>query len=409
MTHEELAGRRVLILVENNSVPRDPRVWNESRSLHAAGCEVVVICPVGADDESRPHEQRDGIEIHRFAHRPSSGGVVGYALEYLAASRRIWRLIRRLSADRPFDVVQACNPPDLLLPVARAAGAGGAAFVFDHHDLVPELFESRFGRRGPEHVVARRLEQSSFHLADVVLSTNESYRTVAVTRGGKEPEDVFVVRNGPDPDVLAPSAPVPELKQGKPFLLAYLGIMGPQDGVDHAVRALRALRELRDDWHAVFAGSGDALPGLRRLAAELDLADVVEFPGRIDAPAIADLLSTADVCLAPEPSSPLNDVSTMMKIGEYMSFARPVVAFDLPESRFTAGDAALYAEPNDERQYADRISELLDDEERRLAMGRLGRSRIEERFSWAHSEQSLLRAYARALEKRAPGYLTAST
>jgi glycosyltransferase involved in cell wall biosynthesis len=409
MTHEELAGRRVLILVENNSVPRDPRVWNESRSLHAAGCEVVVVCPVGADDESRPFEQRDGIEIHRFAHRPSSGGVAGYAVEYLAASRRIWRLIRRLSADRPFDVVQACNPPDLLLPVARAAGAGGAAFVFDHHDLVPELFESRFGRRGPEHVAARWLEWSSFHLADVVLSTNESYRSVAIARGGKDPEDVFVVRNGPEPDVLAPAAPVPALKRGKPFLLAYLGIMGPQDGVDHAVRALDALHQSRDDWHAIFAGSGDALPGLRRLAAELHLTDVVEFPGRIESAAIVDLLSTADVCLAPEPSSPLNDVSTMVKIGEYMSFARPIVAFDLAESRFTAGDAALYAEPNDERQYAQRISELLDDDGLRLAMGRLGRSRIEERFSWGHSEQSLLRAYVRALEKRGHNHLTAST
>jgi glycosyltransferase involved in cell wall biosynthesis len=409
MTHTELAGRRVLILVENNSVPNDPRVWNESRSLRAAGCEVAVICPVGAGDESKPFEQRDGIEIHRFDHRPSSGGVGGYAIEYLTASRMIWRLIRRVAADRPFDVVQACNPPDLLLPVARAAGVGRAAFVYDHHDLVPELFESRYGRRGPEHVVARWFERSSFHLADVVLSTNESYRRVAITRGGKDPEDVFVVRNGPDPDVLAPAASAPELKRGKPFLLAYLGIMGPQDGVDHAVRALRALRESREDWHAVFAGSGDALPGLQRLAGELDLADLVEFPGRIESAAIADLLSTADVCLAPEPSSPLNDVSTMMKIGEYMSFARPIVAFDLAESRFTAGDAALYAEPNDERQYAQRISELLDDDQLRLAMGRLGRSRIVERLSWAHSEQSLLRAYARALEKRGHAHLTAST
>jgi glycosyltransferase involved in cell wall biosynthesis len=400
MTDEQLAGRRVLILVENFSVPGDPRVWDESRTLQRAGSEVVVICPVGAGDASTTFEERDGIEIHRFEPSPSSGGLLGYALEYLAAGWKIWRLIRRVSSARGFDVVQACNPPDVLLLVARAAGTRRAALVFDHHDLVPELFESRFGGRGLAHAVARWLERVSFRLADVVISTNESYRRIAIARGRKQPEDVFVVRNGPDPDVLVQAGAVPELKRGKRFLLAYLGIMGPQDGVDHAVRALAALRELRDDWHAVLAGDGDALPGLRHLATELGLDDVVEFPGRIELPGIVDLLSTADVCLAPEPSSPLNDASTMVKIGEYMAFSRPIVAFDLPESRLTAGDAALYAVPNDERQYAERIAELLDDEERRLGMGRVGRSRIEERFSWAHSEQSLLRAYARALEKR---------
>jgi glycosyltransferase involved in cell wall biosynthesis len=391
------ATGRVLILVENLSVPRDPRVWHEAVSLHRAGFEVVVVSPRGEAAESEEHTLHDGVEIHRFKMRSSSGGLVGYAVEYLTAMWRIGVLVRRLSRHRAFDVIHACNPPDLLLPTVVIAGRRGARLIFDHHDLVPELFEARYGRRGLGYTVARLLERLTFALADVVLATNESYREVAISRGGVAPENVFVVRNGPDPAVFARGAPVASLKRGKPYLLAYLGIMGAQDGVDYALRALATLRQRREDWHAVFAGDGEMLASLRELAHELGLEAAVEFVGRIDRAEIVELLSTADVCLAPEPQSPLNDLSTMVKIGEYMAFACPIVAFDLKESRFTAQDAGLYAVPNDPADFASRIDEFLDSPGLRSDAGFAGRERVEKTLAWKHSERELLAAYEHAL------------
>jgi glycosyltransferase involved in cell wall biosynthesis len=230
-----------------------------------------------------------------------------------------------------------------------------------------------------------------------VIATNESYRAVALRRGRKRPEDVFVVRNGPDLARLRPGEPDPSLRAGRAHLLAYVGVIAPQDGVDHALRALALLRERRRDWRAVFAGEGDALPELRRLASELGLSDDVEFVGWLDDEGVRRLLSTADVCVSPEPASPLNDASTMIKVAEYMAMGRPVVCYDLAESRATAGDAAVYARANDEGALADAIAGLLDDPNRREAMGRAGRLRVERVLAWEHSEGALLDAYERVI------------
>jgi glycosyltransferase involved in cell wall biosynthesis len=388
----------VLMLVENMPVPTDRRVWPEAQALRDAGYEVVIVCPRGVDVDAAPFEVVDGIEIHRF---PSAvgDGTLGFVREYVSAFWHIVRLTRRLGRQRAFAVVHAANPPDYLLLAARSLKRRGAAFIFDHHDLFPELYRIRFGGgRGLVYRLALMLEKLSFRLADVVVSTNESYRRIAIERGGKRPEDVFVVRNAPDATRFRPAEPDPALRRGKKHLLVYVGVMAPQDGVDRALRALSLLRDRRDDWHAIFAGDGEAYEEVRALATELGLDDVIEFPGFLhDQAAVARILGTADVCLAPEPKDPLNEVSTLIKIAEYMAVGRPIVSFDLQETRITAGEAAAYAEPNNESSFATRIDELLDDPDRRRRMGEAGRERIEQRYSWEHSKAALLAVYERLL------------
>jgi glycosyltransferase involved in cell wall biosynthesis len=393
---------RVLIISENAPVPADRRVWNISRTLTAAGWQVVIACAQGPDRDDAPYEVLEGIEIHRYPLRPAAS-TLGYAREYGQALWRLRKLVRRLASERRFDVVHACNPPDLLLLAARSLRRQGTRFIFDHHDLVPELYRSRFGR-GEDlgYRATLRAERVAYRMADVSLATNGSYARVAVERGRLDPEDVFVVRNGPDLTRFRPVPADPAWRRGRAHLISYLGIMGPQDGVDHALRALAALRELRDDWHAVFVGDGDALPAMRALADELALGDHVEFAGWRGDDDIRLILSSSDVCLAPDPPSPLNDVSTMIKIPEYMALGRAVASYALPESRVSAGDSALYAAPGDPDSLGRCVAELLDDPARRERMGAMARERIETELSWQHSEGALLAAYARVLSRPAP-------
>jgi glycosyltransferase involved in cell wall biosynthesis len=391
------------MICENESVPTDRRVWGMGRTLTAAGCDVSIVCPQSherrrARDESIAYEVLEGIRVHRFPLAFATGGIGGYVREYGSALRRTRQLVSRLTRQQPFDVVHVCNPPDFMFVAAWPALRKGARLVFDHHDLTPELFRARFGEgRGLLHALTKLSERASFRAADVVLSTNESYRRIARTRGRKSADQVFVVRNGPDTRRFRPVAVDESLKRGKSLLIGYVGVMAPQDGVDHALRALAVLRERRQDWHAVFAGEGDARSQLERLAQQLGIGEAVEFVGWLGDEAIMRLLSTCDVCLAPEPPTPLNDVSTMVKIAEYLAMARPVVAYDLQESRFTAGDAAVYATPDDVASFSARIEELLDDPQRRATMGTTGQDRVEHMLSWQCSEAALLKAYARAL------------
>ncbi|MFC1404169.1 MULTISPECIES: glycosyltransferase family 4 protein [Streptacidiphilus] len=392
-------GRRALILVENLSVPFDRRVWQECTTLRDAGWQVEVICPRGSKRDTEPEAEIDGVRIHRYPLRAATGGPLGYLREYGSALLHTLRLARRVG---PVDVVHACNPPDLLFLPALWLKRRGARFVFDQHDLVPELYLSRFDRG--EDLIYRAvcaMERLTYRHADVVISTNESYRDVALRRGGKQPADVFVVRSAPDVDRFRPVPAEPELKRGKPHLLCYLGVMGPQDGVDYALRALAKLRDEvgRTDWHAVFVGAGDAFDAMVELAGQLGLADQVEFTGRIPDADLARYLSTADVCLSPDPRNPLNDVSTMNKVLEYMAMSRPIVSFDLREARVSAGDAALYAPANDEAEFAVLIAQLMDDPEERARMGKIGQERISGPLSWRNSQRSLLDAYASAFAR----------
>ena len=388
---------RAIVLVENLSVPTDRRVWLETRALARAGWQVDVVCPTGVERDRERHVELEGVAIHRYPRREATGGPWGYLAEYGWALWHMRRAVRSLLRRGPVDVVHLCNPPDVLFLAAGAARRRGARLVFDHHDLVPELYAARFGAdAGLAQRATRLAERLTFRRADVVLSPNESYRRIALERGGKRLEDVFVVRMAPDPSRFRPVPPEPSLRRGKRHLLAYVGTIGPQDGVDHALRALAALRRRRADWHAVFAGRGDAVPGLLGLAEELGLGEAVEFAGFLEDADVLCLLSTADVCLSPEPRNALNDVSTMIKVTEYMALGRPIVAFDLTETRASAGEAALYAEPNDDDAYAAALERLLDDPGLREELGAAGRRRAAE-LSWERSEQALLAAYGHAL------------
>jgi len=394
---------RVLVINENESVPSDRRVWAISQTLIGAGYEVVVVCPQGDEGERAGGERAafeilDGVHIHRFPVRFASGGLSGYAGEYGAALWRTTRAVASVVRAAPIDVVHVCNPPDFMFLAATPALRRGARLVFDHHDLTPELFLTRFST-APRlaHRMTLAAERIAMRAADTVLSSNDSYKRIAVTRGRKPRDSVFVVRNGPDTRRFKPTEPVNSLKHGRALLLAYVGVMAPQDGVDYALHALAELAASRTDWHATFAGEGEARPALEQLAIQLGIGDHVEFTGWLGDTAITRLLSTADVCLSPEPKSALNDVSTMVKLGEYLAMSRPIVAFDLTESRLAAQDAALYATPNEPSAFAACIDDLLSDPDRRRQMGALGRERVEQTLCWERSEEQLLAAYERTL------------
>ncbi|MCV7173809.1 glycosyltransferase family 4 protein [Mycobacterium manitobense] len=395
-------SRHIVVLVENLSVPFDRRVWQESRALVDAGFRVTVICPAGVDRDREPEAVIDGVRILRYPLRPATGGPLGYLREYGLALWHTARLALRVRRAGPIDVVHACNPPDLLFLVALMLRPGGTRFVFDHHDLVPELFQSRFPGGGrPLYWLTRLLERLTFAAADSVISTNESYRRVAIQRGGMAPDRVTVVRSAPDLSRFVPREPDPELRRGKRYLLAYLGVMGPQDGVDYALRALRILRDDlgRDDVHCVFMGAGDAYDDMVALSRRLGIDDMVEFPGRVPDEFVQRCLSTADVCLSPDPLNPLNDVSTMNKVVEYMAMGRPIVSFELREAQVSARDAAVYVPANDEAAFAKATDDLLGDPERRARMGAFGRRRVEQDLSWAVSRRTLVRFYNRLLDR----------
>jgi glycosyltransferase involved in cell wall biosynthesis len=395
--------QHILILVENLSVPFDRRVWQESSALVDAGFDVTVICPSGTIGDRRPETVIDGVRILRYQLRAATRGPLGYLREYGLALWHTLRLAVRVRREGPVDAVHACNPPDLLFLVALVLRAGGARFVFDHHDLVPELFLSRFpGRSSIFYWLTRFLERVTFAAADAVISTNESYRRVAIERGRVNPVNIAVVRSAPDLSRFVPQEPDEVLRRGKRYLLAYLGVMGPQDGVDYALRSLRVLRYDigRDDFHCVFMGSGDVYDDMVKLSAELGLADCAEFPGRVSDEVVQRCLSTADVCLSPDPINPLNDLSTMNKVIEYMAMGRPIVSFDLHEARVSAGEAAVYVPDNDESAFARAIDAMLDDPLRRRRMGEFGRNRVTSELSWDTSARNLVSFYDGLLSAR---------
>ncbi len=383
---------RVLIIVQNLPVPFDRRVWLECQTLTDAGYDVTVVCPRGKD--SLPYQVVDGVAIHTYPPYAPGGSKAGFALEYAYSFLATARLASAARKQGPFDVVQACNPPDIFWPLARWFRArDGSRFVFDHHDLCPELFESRF----PDGPAALRrglllLERATFRTADRVTSTNESYARVARERGGKVPGDVTVVRTGPDPDRLRAGPETSALRRGRDHLVAYLGVMGPQDGVDLVLAAADVIvhRMGRRDISFTLMGSGDCFEDLLVQRDRLGLGEYVELTGRVPDETVAQVLSTADVGLSPDPRNPLNDVSTMNKTMEYMSFGLPVVAFDLRETRVSAGPAAVYARPNEVDDYARAIVDLVDDPARCADMGRLGRERVEQQLAWGHQQHAYL-------------------
>ena len=389
---------RVLHLSENLPLPFDRRVWMELSALRDGGYEISAICPMG-DAWTKPYEVIDGIHVWRYPPPPPAHGTFSYVWEFLYCWLQTAWLSLVVLFRRGFDVIHAANPPDTFWAIALPYKLLGKRYVFDHHDLCPELYVARFGERREGtllHRLLRALEWAQFRTADRVISTNESYRQVALTRGHVPAEKVAVVRSGPSRERFATVRAVdPQQKRGREHLVAYLGVMAPQDGVDHLLRAAAHLVHecQRRDVSFTLIGSGDSFEELRGLTRTLGLEPYVEFTGRIPDEAVERILATADVCVCPDPRNPLNDVSTMNKILEYMACGRPVVAYDLREHRHSAADGALYAEPNREDDLADRIAELLDDPARRERMGAYNRKRFLEQMAWEYSAAELLRVY----------------
>jgi glycosyltransferase involved in cell wall biosynthesis len=384
------------MIVQNLPVPFDRRVWLEATSLTEAGYAVSVICPK-ARGYTASFETLEGVDIYRYGLPVEARGVIGFVTEFAWCFLRSFiQSVRIAVAGRGFDVIHACNPPETFWLLGRFWRLFGKRFLFDHHDLSPEMYAAKFGRAsGAMYKGLLFLERMTFRSADVVITTNDSHKQIAHSRGGVAPEKVFVVRSGPDLARFQVHGPDPSWKKGKPFLLVYLGEMCKQDGVDHLVRALRILREhlQREDVHAVFVGGGPEQPMIRAYADEQGVGDLCTFTGRVSDDELCRILSSADVAVDPDPKTDWSDMSTMNKIMEYMFFGLPIVSYELTEHKVSARDAALYVEPNSERALAEGISALLDDPGRRERMAQYGAQRVRERLVWQHSVPPLLAAY----------------
>ncbi|MFE1601534.1 glycosyltransferase [Methylobacterium sp. ID0610] len=398
-----LAGKRILIIVENLPVPFDRRVWQEARALRAAGAEITIICPVGKGYEAR-EEVLDGIRILRHPLPAEGDSALGYLKEYAAALWWESVLAWKIFLGRGFDAIHACNPPDLIFLVALPFKLLGKRFLFDHHDVNPELYETKFGKRDFFWRLMVLFERLTFMAANVSIATNESYKRVAIERGGMKPDDVFVVRSGPDLSRVKPVPPNPAWKKGRPYMVGYVGVMGPQEGIDLLLKAVAHLvhERGRTDIQFCLVGGGPSLASLKELSVELGVDDYVTFLGRAPDAELFEVLSTADVCVNPDLVTPMNDMSTMNKIMEYMAFSRPIVQFEVREGRYSAQEASLYARSNDSVDLADKLVELLDDPERRRSMGVFGRERVETQLSWNRQVEVLVRAYERLFGIEAP-------
>lgn len=390
----------ILILVENLPVPFDRRVWMESTALAEAGYKVSVISPCPPEDTAEPDKVIDGIHVYRYPMPPDTQSKLSFVKEFWYCLRQTDRLVKRIWREDRFDVIHSCNPPDTFWWIARKYKRHGVKFVFDHHDLCPELYESKYARQDMLWKALMWFEKQQFKTADAVIATNESYKEVAMGRGGKRDEDVAVVRSGPKLDLFQPVPAEPELKRGRKRMGVYLGVMGVQDGVDYALRAIRhALDAGLEDTCFTIIGKGDAFDSLQELAAELDLVDdeTVIFTGRISDEDLKRYLSTADFGIAPDPHDPLNNLCTMNKIIEYMAMGLPIVSFDLKETRFSAQDAAVYIPDNDERAMGRAMIDLLADPGRMAEMSEAGRRRVTEGLSWDYSREVLIGFYDRLL------------
>jgi glycosyltransferase involved in cell wall biosynthesis len=392
--------RKVLIIVENLPVPMDFRVWKEARSLREAGYEVTVLCP-RSKGAPQGYEFLDGVHIYRHPTAKEGNGAWGYLREYTVAL--FWEFLYSwwIYVRRGFHVIQGCNPPDDIFLVALPFKLLGVKYIFDHHDVNPELYLSKYGKKDLFYKVQLQLEKGTFRCSDVVMSTNNSYREIAMTRGGIGADNIFVVRNGPSPEFKA-VPPNPALKHGKRYLVGYVGVMNSQDGLDILLDVALRIKSLgRRDIHFTCIGGGPELPILRKIIQEKQLEDMVTFTGFVPDAELVEILSTADVCVNPDRPCQMNSMSTMIKIMEYMALGKPIVQFDGKEGRFSAQEASLYSDGGDHVvDFAEKILWLLDRPEERERMGQFGRNRIEKELAWEYSVENLLAAYEKAFSKK---------
>ena len=395
--------KRVLIIVENLPVPFDTRVWKEAVSLRGNGFDVTVLCPRGKG-YTQGHEVLEGIHVYRHPMPKEGNSPLGYVYEYGCAL--LWEFLYAwwIFFRRGFHVIQGCNPPDDIFLVALPFKLLGVKYIFDHHDANPELYLSKYDKKEFFYKIQVWLEKMTYRFSDVVMATNASYRDLAITRGGLHPEDVFVVRNGPDLGTFKPVPPNPALKYGKSHLVGYVGNMSVQEGLDILLDVALCIKNLgRRDIHFTCVGGGPGLAGLQKMTQDKDLGEMVNFTGRVPDHELLEVLSTAEICVNPDKPCQMNDISTMIKIMEYMALGKPIVQFDLKEGRFSAKEASLYSDNgNQVKDFANKILWLLENPDERKKMGEFGRRRVEEELAWEHSVPNLLAAYRRAFSKRAP-------
>jgi len=393
--------KKVLIIVENQPVPNDTRVLKEARSLHKAGYQVTVLCPKGKSAQLG-HEIIDGIQVYRHPTPKEGNSPLGYLWEYSCALFWEFWYAWWIYLRHGFHVIQGCNPPDDIFLVALPFKLFGVKYIFDHHDAIPELYLSKYGVQGILYKTQVLLEKLTYRFSDVVMATNASYKKLAVTRGGLADEDVFIVRNGPALETFKAVPPNHALKYGKAYLVGYVGTMSDQEGLDILLDVALHLKRLgRNDIHFTCVGTGPALASLRKMVQDKDLEDMVNFTGRVSDEDLLEILSTSDVCVNPDRPCEMNDISTMIKIMEYMALSKPIVQFDLSEGRYSAQEAAVYADPqNQVLDFAAKIVWLLNNPDERRRMGEFGRRRVEKELAWQYSVENLLAAYEKAFSKR---------
>lgn len=392
------AGKHILIIIENLPAPFDRRVWQEAATLKDEGAEVSIICPQmkGFD---KPYENINGIEIYRHPLPVEGKGAIGYLREYSVALFWEFYLAIKIFFKKRFHVIQGCNPPDLIFLVALPFKLFGVKYVFDHHDVNPELYIAKFGKKGVFYRLMVFFERLTFMVADFSIATNESYKEIAIRRGKMDPRKVAVVRSGPSLERLKIQEPINSLKRGRKFLIGYLGVIGQQEGIDLLLEAVKHLSEKRSDFAVAIIGGGTALEDMKEYSKGLGLSDIVEFYGRVSDQVLLDVLNTADVCVNPDMPSEMNNISTMNKIMEYMALSKPIVQFDLKEGRFSAQTASLYAANNEIKDFSEKIDYLLDNEDVRKKMGESGRKRVLEELSWTYESRKLISFYKQSFQK----------
>jgi len=393
----EFAGKHILIIIENLPAPFDRRVWQEATTLKENGAKVTIICPKMKGYNKR-YEIIDDIEIFRHPLREGKG-VLGYLVEYTQAIFWEFFLSWRIFFKNRFHIIHGCNPPDLIFLTALFFKPFGVKYIFDHHDINPELYISKFEKKGFFYNLMVLFEKLTFKTAKYSIATNESYKKIAIERGKMKPEDVQVVRSGPKLDRLKLMQPTEELKKGKRYLIGYVGVIGEQEGLDLLLESAKYILSKRSDVHFAIVGGGTHLDEIKNLTIQMNLSNSFDYYGRVDDETMLKVLNTADVCVNPDKPTAMNDLSTMNKIMEYMALKKPIVQYTLKEGNFSAGNASLYAKNTDPLDFGDKIMYLLDHENERKKMGEFGYNRVINELSWDHESQNLINIYKKGFNQ----------
>ncbi len=393
---KNIKGKHILIIVENLPVPFDRRVWQEANTLSENGAKVSIICPIMKGYTNR-YEVINNIEIYRHPLPFEASGAMGYLLEYSTALFWEFWLSIKIYSKQKFHVIHGCNPPDLIFMVAFFFKFLGVKYVFDHHDINPELYIAKYDKKGFFYMLMLFFEKLTFKTANYSIATNLSYKEIAVRRGGMNPEKVQVIRSGPKLDRLKIHPPNDKYKKGRKFLIGYVGVIGEQEGIDLLLQSLKIIISKRQDIQLAIVGGGTHVEELQKLCTQLELNDFVDFYGRVSDEVLVGVLNTADVCVNPDKPTEMNNLSTMNKIMEYMALKKPMVQFDLKEGRFSAMDASLYAK--DINDFAEKIVLLINDAWLRNKMGNYGYNRVIQELSWDHESEKLVKFYERVFKK----------